>query len=107
MNKRLPFRLIAVALLTIILSITFYVAEPIEAAQSETETKKSDVTPVNIPKESVLHQIPENTLGVIYCPSLLELNERINFLAADMMPQGWTSTRVPRPNFGKFFRGRI
>jgi hypothetical protein len=86
MNKRLPFRLIAVALLTIILSITFYVAEPIEAAQSETETKKSDVTPVNIPKESVLHQIPENTLGVIYCPSLLELNERINFLAANMMP---------------------
>ena len=87
MNKRLPFRLIAVALLTIILSITFYVVEPIEAAQSETETKKSDVTPVNIPKESVLHQIPENALGVIYCPSLLELNERINFLAADMMPQ--------------------
>ena len=87
MNKRLPFRLIAVALLTIILSITFYVVEPIEAAQSETETKKSDVTPVNIPKESVLHQIPENALGVIYCPSLLELNESINFLAADMMPQ--------------------
>ncbi len=86
MNKRLPFRLIAVALLTIILSITFYVVEPIEAAQSETETKKSDVTPVNIPKESVLHQIPENTLGVIYCPSLLELDERINFLAANMMP---------------------
>ena len=86
MNKRLPFRLIAVALLTIILSITFYVVGPIEAAQSETETKKSDVTPVNIPKESVLHQIPENTLGVIYCPSLLELDERINFLAANMMP---------------------
>ena len=86
MNKRLPFRLIAVALLTIILSITFYVVEPIEAAQSETETKKTDVTPVNIPKESVLHQIPENTLGVIYCPSLLELDERINFLAANMMP---------------------
>ena len=86
MNKRLPFRLIAAALLTIILSITFYVVGPIEAAQSETETKKSDVTPVNIPKESVLHQIPENTLGVIYCPSLLELDERINFLTANMMP---------------------
>jgi hypothetical protein len=87
MNKRLPFHFIAVALLTVILSITFYVVEPIEAAESETETKKTDVTPVNIPKESVLHQIPENALGVIYCPSLLELNERINSLAANMMPQ--------------------
>ena len=87
MNKRLPFHFIAVALLTVILSITFYVAEPIEAAQSETESQKVDVAPVNIPKESVLHQIPENALGVIYCPSLLELNERINFLAADMTPQ--------------------
>ena len=41
---------------------------------------------VDIPSGSVLHLIPEQAMGIIYCPSLLELDYRINTLATDLMP---------------------
>ena len=41
---------------------------------------------VEVPSGSVLHLIPESTLGVIYCPSLTELDNRINMLATDLLP---------------------
>lgn len=41
---------------------------------------------VEIPSGSVLNLIPEQTFGLIYCPSLLELDNRINLLARDLMP---------------------
>ena len=51
----------------------------------ETGTEEAMPT-VGIPSGSVLHLIPEQTLGVIYCPSLAELDNRINMLAMDLMP---------------------
>lgn len=41
---------------------------------------------VEIPGGSVLHLIPEDTAGIIYCPSLNALNDRVNMLAMDLMP---------------------
>ena len=41
---------------------------------------------VEIPSGSVLHLVPEQAMGIIYCPSLLELDYRINTLATDLMP---------------------
>lgn len=41
---------------------------------------------VEIPSSSVLHLIPQETFGIIYCPSLAELDDRVNMLAMDLMP---------------------
>ena len=59
------------------------------AAEEETHRKveSEEVMPiVEIPDSSVLHLIPEQTAGLIYCPSLDELNNRVNMLAMDLMP---------------------
>lgn len=50
-------------------------AEPEEAMQM-----------AEIPDGSVLHLIPEQAAGIIYCPSLAELNNRVNKLAMELMP---------------------
>lgn len=63
--------------------------EESEAAEEEThrETEPEEAMPlVEIPGGSVLHLIPEHTVGIIYCPSLNELNNRVNMLAMDLMP---------------------
>ncbi len=63
-------------------------AEMTEKPQApEQETKPETAMPtVEMPSDSVLHLIPASTLGVIYCPSLTELDNRINMLAADLLP---------------------
>ena len=40
----------------------------------------------NVAPDSVLNVIPQDTVGVIYIPSLLGLNDEINVLMADMIP---------------------
>ena len=40
----------------------------------------------DVAPDSVLNVIPQDTLGVIYIPSLLGLNDEINALMADMIP---------------------
>ena len=64
-----------------------------ESAEETTEHEAAEETPyetesemVKIPRGSVLHLIPEQAMGIIYCPSLLELDYRINTLATDLMP---------------------
>ena len=59
------------------------------AAEEEThrEIEPEEVIPmVEIPGSSVLHLIPEYITGIIYCPSLNALNNRVNMLAMDLMP---------------------
>ena len=63
--------------------------EESHAAEEETHRKveSEEAMPmVEIPGSSVLHLIPEQTAGLIYCPSLDELNNRVNMLAMDLMP---------------------
>ena len=60
-----------------------------EASEHESEEEtphEAEPEMVEIPSGSVLHLIPEQTMGLIYCPSLLELDYRINTLATDLMP---------------------
>ncbi|MCY4553913.1 MAG: DUF3352 domain-containing protein [Candidatus Poribacteria bacterium] len=58
-----------------------------ETSEHETEEETTDETEmVGIPKNSVLHLIPKQTMGLIYCPSLLELDYRINTLVTDLIP---------------------
>ena len=64
-----------------------------ETAEETAEHEITEETPretesemVDIPSGSVLHLIPEQAMGMIYCPSLLELDYRINTLATDLMP---------------------
>ena len=58
---------------------------------TDAPSHKSESTPVSVPNDSVLHLIPQKTLGLIYCPNLLELDSRINSLVAELSPQ----TEVP------------
>ncbi len=59
------------------------------AAEEETHRKvepEEAMPMVEFPGSSVLHLIPEQTAGIIYCPSLDELDNRVNMLAMDLMP---------------------
>ena len=63
--------------------------EGTHAAEEERhrEVEPEEATPmVEIPSGSVLHLIPKHTAGIIYCPSLNALNNRVNMLAMDLMP---------------------
>ena len=60
-----------------------------EASEHEAEAETPHETEpemVEIPSGSVLHLIPKQTMGLIYCPSLLELDYRINTLVTDLVP---------------------
>ncbi len=57
------------------------------AEVSEEKIEIEDKSEVNIAEDAVLHLIPNATIGVIYCPSLLELNDRINNVATELVPQ--------------------
>jgi hypothetical protein len=82
-------RFMALVYLNIILSICLIGDAVAESERSPTDVtvQKSDATQVSIPKDSVLHLIPQTSLGLIYCPSLIELNHKINVMASDMLPQ--------------------
>ena len=64
--------------------------EELHTAEEEGEhevQKPEEVMPtIEIPSSSVLHLIPQQTFGIIYCPSLAELDDRVNMLAMDLMP---------------------
>ena len=60
------------------------VSEPIPV---DTPSQKPQGAPVAVPDDSVLHLIPEGALGVLYCPSLLDLDNRINTMMAELSPQ--------------------
>ncbi len=63
---------------------------------TSSDQQKSDLLKekVDLPDGSVLNLIPESTMGLIYCPSLLELNDRVNRLAEDLMPQAGPEQEV-------------
>ena len=57
-----------------------------EPTAVDTTFQKPQVTPVAVPDNSILRLIPKGALGVIYCPSLLELDNKINALVAELSP---------------------
>ena len=88
-----PF--IALAFLTMMLFNVFMVNAIAE----------SDATPIVGPDDSVLNLIPQESLGLIYCPSLSELNNRINMMASDLMPQMGQSELLTKILAGAFGAG--
>jgi len=82
-----------VTILAIILLGCIFVVNTINADQHEsipvdTDNNKTDVEPLNIPNDSVLNLIPNTAIGVVYCPSLLKLDDSINLLISNLIPQG-------------------
>ena len=64
-KKILPYPLTALTLLTMLLFACLGIAD--------TPLPPSETASSVVPEDSVLHLIPEQTLGLIYCPSLLDL----------------------------------
>ncbi len=62
------------------------VANQNDVSPSPDLQKETEKLTAVIPKESVLHLIPDSAMGVIYCPSLLELDDRINNVVAELVP---------------------
>ncbi len=92
MNNRISLPLIVLTIFTSVLLTTFYAVQPIVADQpdyvfTDAHGEKAEEAATKIPKDSVLNLIPENVLGIIYCPSLSELNNKINEGALEMAPQ--------------------
>ena len=70
--------IIVLAFLTVPLFVYFSNAASAQAVETPSLTVSSD---------SVLHLIPEKTVGIIYCPNAIELNNKINTLFTDLSPQ--------------------
>ncbi len=85
-KKFLPLPLIAFVFLTTFAHSS--IAEP----DQTTDTPSA----VAVSNDSVLRFIPQKTLGLIYCPNLLELDNRINTLAAELSPQLGMSKILPQ-----------
>ena len=83
-RKCLPLLLAAFTILTTFLFVCLNVTAADTATNTQQETQNASFTP---PDNSVLHLIPEKTLGIIYCPNLLELDNRINTVKTEFLPQ--------------------
>ena len=84
-KKCLPLYLTILPLLVTLLFAGFNVAEA--DLTTDATPQKSETSAMTVPNNSVLHLIPEQTLGLIYCPNLLELDSRINTLVTGLSPQ--------------------
>ena len=81
----LPLSFTVLVLLTMFLLAGFNVAES-EQTLTDTLPQKSEDTPV-VTNSSILNLIPKETLGVIYCPNILEADNRINALITELAPE--------------------
>lgn len=73
------------------LSIAEALLDPSKSTESgltpaDTPPQKPENPPIAVPSDSILRLIPKGALGVIYCPSLLELENRVNTLVAELSP---------------------
>ena len=98
MNNRISLPGVMIAIFACVLLTTLYAAQPLTADQpdyvfTDSHVEKTEEESTAIPKDSVLNLIPEDVLGIIYCPSLSELNKRINGGAAELMPQADQQTK--------------
>ena len=88
-KKCLHLSLTALILMATLLCVRLSIAQTDLA--TDDASHKSESIPVPVSTDSVLHLIPEQTLGLIYCPNSLELDSSINTLVAELSPQ----TEVP------------
>ena len=88
-KKCLHLSVTALTLTAMLLCVSLSIAETDLA--TDAPSHKSESIPLPVSTDSVLHLIPEQTLGLIYCPNSLELDNSINTLVAELSPQ----TEVP------------
>lgn len=63
------------------------IAQETEDSLLDSSPQKTEVANQEMVENSVLNIIPENALGIVYCPSLMELNNKINNAALEIVPQ--------------------
>jgi len=101
------YRFSCKSLITLVLLITLLTMGFTFQSIAKTEQIIADGSSENvkIPDDSVLQLIPQDTIGVIYCPSLTELDKRINMLAADLMGQVDATNWLAKALSGAFGAG--
>ncbi len=83
-KKCLASYITALILLTMPLFVCINIAESDAAQVADRLSNKSLSASITVPNDSVLRIIPEKTLGLIYCPNLLELDNRIRRLLIEL-----------------------
>ena len=63
------------------------IAQISDQENSDPLQPKVDIADQGVAENSVLNLIPDTSLGVIYCPSLKELDDKINNAALTLVPQ--------------------
>ncbi len=99
-NKFTRLTLITLAVLTLSFVLSFQSIAQSEQPNSDVTTNK-----VTVPDDSVLNMIPHDTLGLIYCPSLNELDNRIRMMIEDLMPQSGQTNLLAQILAGSFGAG--
>lgn len=84
-KKCLQLSFTALTLMATLLYVSLNIAEADLA--TDDPSHKSESIPVPVSKDSVLHLIPEQTLGLVYCPNLLELDNRIKTLKTGLLSE--------------------
>ena len=95
---------IAFVLLTTLLFAGFNVVES-EQTPTDTPLQKSENTRV-APNSSILNLIPKETLGVVYCPNILEADNRINALMTELSP-GTEALEIPAKALAHIFPAEL
>ncbi len=93
-----------ITLIVLTFSLSFGLTIP-TIAQSEQLNSDVDMKKIAVPDGSVLNLVPQNTLGLIYCPSLNELDNRIRMMIDDLMPQLGQSNLLAQILAGSFGAG--
>ena len=88
-KKCLHLSLTALTLMTTLLCVSLSIAETDLATDDSSHKSESILVPVST--DSVLHLIPEQTLGLIYCPHPLDLDNRINTLKTELLSEAQAS----------------
>lgn len=88
-KKCLRLSLTALTLMTTLLCVSLSIAETDLAVDESSHKSESILVPVST--DSVLHLIPEQTLGLIYCPHPLDLDNSINALKAELLSEAQAS----------------
>ena len=84
-KKCLQLSFTALTLMATLLFVSLSIARADLA--TDAPSHKSESIPVPVSKDSVLHLIPEKTLGLIYCPNPLDLDNSINALKTELLSE--------------------
>ena len=93
----MKFRQLAIPfLIFIVLSLFLPTALKADNDISKTDilNRTNETMSITIPKNSVLQLIPNNTLALVYCPSLKKLNNKVNIMVKELMSQDESEAEI-------------